>query len=112
MDLSKQTMIGEILVARGRITRSQLSMAKKLQETACITGEMLVADELISSEDLDIALGWQLAETIVGLGYADEREVFGSLRISVVKRDIGSEAENQPFNRCKNEELDDLSNFY
>ena len=84
MDLSKHTMIGEILISRGLISRDQLNMAKRLQEPARESGNALVADGIISPDELDIALGWQLAEAIVGLGYAGERDVFGSLRINVV----------------------------
>jgi len=105
VDLSKQTMIGEILVARGHITRSQLNMAIRLQETARSSGEMLVADGTISSKEFDIALGWQLAEVIVGLGYAEEREVFGSLRMGVAKECIRTGMDIQYDN------LDDFSDF-
>ena len=105
MDISKHTMIGEILIARGHITRSQLNMAQRLQETARRSGATLVADGIISSKEFDIALGWQLAETIVGLGYAEEREVFGSLRISVAKGCIGTGIDIQ----YDNKELDDFS---
>lgn len=107
MDISKHTMIGEILIARGRITRSQLNMAKRLQETARRSGETLVADGIISSKEFDIALGWQLAEAIVGLGYAGEREVFGSLRIGVAKGCIRTGVDLQ----FHNAELDDCSDF-
>ena len=89
MNLSKHTMIGEILISRGLVSREQLNMTKKLHEPARESGNALVADGIISSEELDIALGWQLAETIVGLGYASERDVFGSLRINVIKHSIG-----------------------
>ncbi len=83
MKLPRQMMIGDILIARGAITRSQLNMAMKFHEPARTMGKALVAEGVISPDDLDMALGWLLAEVIVGLGYAGEREVFGSLRIGV-----------------------------
>ena len=111
MDLSKHTMIGEILIARGRITRDQLNMAKKFQEPARKSGEVLVDDGIISSADLDIALGWQLAETIVGLGYAGERDVFGSLRIGVSKEYIKARTSNQGVEQYDGRDLEDFSDF-
>ncbi len=111
MDLSKHIMIGEILILRGLITRSQLNMAKKLQEPARESGSALVDDGIISSEDLDISLGWQLAETIVGLGYAGERDVFGSLRISVVKSDIRSITNNRNDKENDDRNCQDFSDF-
>lgn len=82
-------------------------MAKRLQETARKSGETLVADGIISAKEFDVALGWQLAETIVGLGYAGEREVFGSLRIGVAKECIGTEIGI----RYSNDDLDDFPDF-
>ncbi len=111
MDLFKHRMIGEILIARGRITRSQLNMARKFQEPAQESGEALVADGIISSEDLDVALGWQLAETIVGLGYATEREVFGSLRIGVATESVGARTSSQNIEQYNDGELEDFSDF-
>ena len=111
MDLSKHTMIGEILIARGRITRSQLNMARKFQETARRSGETLVADGIISPEDLDIALGWQLAETIVGLGYATEKQVFGSLRIGVAEKRIKVKTSGQSAEQHDDRDLEDFSDF-
>ncbi len=111
MDLSKHTMIGEILIARGRITRNQLDMAKKYQETAQKSGEALVADGTISSGDLDIALGWQLAETIVGLGYATEKEVFGSLRVGVAKESIKVRTSSQSVEQYYDRDLEDFPDF-
>lgn len=111
MDLSKHTMIGEIMIARGHITRSQLNMAKKFQETAQRSGEALAADGIISPEDLDVALGWQLAETIVGFGYAGEKEVFGSLRIGVAKENIRVRTSCQSMEQCNDGDLGDFSDF-
>ena len=85
-------------------------MAKKLQEPARDSGSMLVADGIISSEELDIAIGWQLAETIVGLGYAGERDVFGSMRISVVKCNTNSIASSSE-GKCDDRNSQDFSDF-
>lgn len=111
MDLSKHLMIGEILIARGAITKSQLDMARKLQEPARKLGKALVADGIVSSESLDIALGWQLAETIVGLGYAGEREVFGSLRIGMTKNYIRSATDDRDTRQCDDGNYEDFSDF-
>ena len=107
----KQTMIGEILIARGAITKDQLKMALKFQEPARRLGEALMDDGFVSSSNLDIALGWQLAEAIVGLGYASEREVFGSLRISVVSERIKLVADSQDMNGCDDENIEDFFDF-
>ena len=111
MNMFKQTMIGEILIARGAITRDQLKMAQKFQEPARKLGESLVDDGLISPGNLDIALGWQLAEAIVGLGYASEREVFGSLRISVASEHINLVTNSQDMDKCDDKDIEDFSDF-
>lgn len=111
MNLSKQLMIGELLIMRGIISRNQLNMAKKFQEPARKMGEALVADGLVSSKDLDVALGWQLAEALVGLGYASEREVFGSLRFNVATERISLTKESQAVNDYSDRDLKDFSDF-
>ena len=111
MNMFKQTMIGEILIARGAITREQLKMAKKFQETARKQGEALVDDGLVTPSTLDIALGWQLAETIVGLGYATERDVFGSLRVGVAKGNVKVRMSSQSINQYGADDLEDPSDF-
>ncbi len=111
MNMFMQTMIGEILIARGAITRDQLKMAKKFQEPARKLGESLVDDGLVSSSSLDIALGWQLAEAIVGLGYASEREVFGSLRISVASERTNLITDSQNMDGCDDKDIEDFSDF-
>ena len=111
MDMLKQAMIGEILIARGAITRDQLKMANKFQESARKLGETFVDDGLVSPKDLDIALGWQLAEAIVGLGYASEREVFGSLRVSVAPERISLTKDCQIPDRYDDRDLEDFSDF-
>lgn len=111
MNMFKQTMIGEILIARGAITKNQLKMAQKFQEPARKLGESLVDDGLVSPNSLDVALGWQLAETIVGLGYASEKEVFGSLRISVAPEHTNLTADGQNMNGCDDKDIKDFSDF-
>ncbi len=111
MNLFKATMIGEILIARGTITRSQLKMARKFQGPARKLGKALVDDGIMSSSNLDIALGWQLAEAIVGLGYASEKEVFGSLRINVVSERINPVTDGQDIDGCDDKDMEDFSDF-
>jgi hypothetical protein len=86
-------------------------MAKKLQEPARESGRALVDDGIISSDDMDISLGWQLAETIVGLGYVGEQDVFGSLRINVVKSDISSIANSRRDEEYDGKSCEDFSDF-
>ena len=111
MNMFKQTMIGEILIARGAISRKQLKMAQKFQEPAQKLGAALLDDGIISSSHLDMALGWQLAETIVGLGYASEKEVFGSLRISVASENANLTADSQDMDGCDDNDIEDFSDF-
>jgi len=75
--------IGEILVERGMISRKQLNMAIKIQEPGRKSGEALVELGIISPDEFEAILELQLAEILVGLGYADEEDIFGSSRTSV-----------------------------
>lgn len=111
MNLSKQMMIGEILIMRGIITRNQLNMAKKFQEPARKCGETLVDNGVISPNALDIALGWQLAEALVGLGYAREKDVFGSLRISVATERTAVATDSHVPDQFSDKDLKDLADF-
>jgi len=84
MQRAGRKTIGEIVVERGIISRDQLNMAVKVQESARKSGEALVDLGVISPDEFESALELLLAEILVGLGYADERTIFGSSRISVV----------------------------
>ena len=76
--------VGDILLERGLISRSQLDMALKIQEPGKKSAEFLAVLGIITSDELAVIIEWQLGETIVGMGYADERSVFGALRIGVI----------------------------
>jgi len=77
--------IGDILVEDGTISKSQLDTAIKLRESGQMSAGALFDEGMISPEEMEIALELQLAEIIVALGYADEQQIFGTLRIGVVK---------------------------
>ena len=70
-----RTVIGEILVEDGIITREQLNMALKFQESARESGQTLVDSDVISAPMLELMLEVQLVEILVDLGYADENEI-------------------------------------
>ena len=99
--------IGEILIENGMISRGQLCLALKMQESARMSGEALVNLGIISQGDLEITLEILLAELLVGLGYADEKAVFGSLRTGVVT----DTQKYRAMNICDNEDLEDFSDF-
>ena len=82
---TKEKKMEEILLERGVISKNQLNMAMKIQEPGRKSAEELVNLGIITSDEMEMVLELQLAEILVGLGYADERSVFGSLRISVVR---------------------------
>jgi hypothetical protein len=104
MQRAKKMTIEEILVERGIISVNQLNMAVKIQEPARKSGEELVDLGVISPDEFEVALELLLAEILVGLGYADERDIFGSSRISVVV-DTRTFRSMDP---CSNEDLSDL----
>jgi hypothetical protein len=79
-----RTVIGEILVEDGVITREQLNMALKFQESARESGQTLVDSDVISAPMLELMLEVQLVEVIVDLGYADENEIYGPSRSSLM----------------------------
>ena len=84
MKQNDRETVGDILLKRGLISQSQLDMAQKVQEPGKRSAEFLEVLGIISADELAIILEWQLGETIVGMGYADERSVFGALRIGVI----------------------------
>jgi hypothetical protein len=99
--------IGEVLVECGVISRSQLDMAMKLLEPGRKTGEELLGIGIISSDELEAALELLLAEILVGMGYADEIDIFGSSRTRVVLDDQLPIAANT----FSGEDLNDFSDF-
>jgi hypothetical protein len=96
--------LGEILVERGIVTRDQLNMAMRLQEPGRKSGEALVDLGIISPGEFEVTLDLLLAEILVGLGYADERAIFGSSRIGVL---MDSET-SSPMDLFSNEGFSDL----
>lgn len=84
MVLLEKKTIGEVLMECGVISGGQLNVAMKLLEPGRKSGEELVDIGIISSDELEAALELVLAEILVGMGYADEIDVFGSSRIRVV----------------------------
>jgi len=105
MKLTDGNTIGDILIERGLISKSQLDMALKVQEPGRKSAESIALIGLISSDELAIIFEWQLGETIVGLGYADEKSVFGALRIGVVPRNYHT------VNVFNSKDLKDFSDF-
>ena len=99
--------IGEVLVECGVISRNQLNMAMKLLEPGRKSGEELVEIGVISSDELEVALELVLAEILVGMGYADEIDVFGSSRIKVSVDDQLPIA----VNFFSSEDFEDFSDF-
>lgn len=99
MGAHDKTALGEILIEDGVITRSQFKTAMKIQEPARITGEELVNLGVISSLEFEMALELQFAELLVGLGYVDENQMFGTLRVKVDldQRSKAIEAINDDF---------------
>ena len=76
MSTNKKTVLGEILVEDMIISRDQLNMALRLIEPARLSGKELVKIVVISPCDLYIALESLLADTLMELGYTDERDIF------------------------------------
>ena len=76
-----ENTIGMMLLKEGTISRSQLSTAMMLRESARKSGETLVELGVISPTEFAVALEFMMAEILVGLGYAEEQRVFGSMRI-------------------------------
>jgi hypothetical protein len=72
------TTIGDILVDENIISSDQLNIALKLQETARTTGSELVDRGVISPYELRLALEVLLVDILIGLGYADEGEIYGT----------------------------------
>ena len=72
---TEKKSIGETLVENGLISRTQLDTAMKLQESQRKPGEEPVIPEAASSEEFGMAMDLQLAETILGLGYVDEKDI-------------------------------------
>ena len=105
MKLTERDTVGNILLERGQISRSQLDMALKVQEPGRKSAEFLEATGIITRDELAVILEWQLGETIVGMGYADERSVFGELRIGVAP--LGFHA----MNDFDSKNLKDFSDF-
>ena len=97
-------IMGQILLDRGMISRSQLEMARSIQESARRSGEASVRNGAVSRTELDMTLDLLLAEILVGLGYIDERDVFGQSRILVL-RDIQKLRSRKLFSN------EDLANF-
>ena len=77
-------IMGQILLERGMISRGQLEMARSVQKSARESGEASVRNGAVSQTALDMTLDLLLAEILVGLGYVDEKDVFGSSRILVL----------------------------
>ena len=69
--------VGEILVQQGTISRSQLVMVMSIMEPARKSGEALLDAGIVSEDEFEAALDLLLADIVVGLGYADEKEIFG-----------------------------------
>ena len=99
--------IGEVLVECGVISRSQLNMAMKLLEPGRKSGEELVEIGVISSDELEVALELVLAEILVGMGYVNEIDVFGSSRTKVAIDDQLPIA----VNFFSGEDFEDFSDF-
>lgn len=76
MSLNSKSSLGEILIEDGIISRGQLNIALKIQAPARITGSELVRLGVISACELYVALEALLANILMALGYADERELF------------------------------------
>lgn len=70
--------LGDMLVRDGIISKDQLKIALKLQEPARVSGGELVGMGVISPCEFRLYLEVLLADIIMGLGYADEREIYGS----------------------------------
>ena len=104
MRRSEMKTVGEILVERGMISRGQLNLATKIQEPGRKSGEALVDLGVMSSSEFEVVLDLMLAEILVGLGYANERDIFGSSRISVIM-DSETSCSMDP---CNNEGLSDF----
>ena len=83
---TEKKTIGDILLGRGMLSKSQLNMAMKVQEPARKSGEELVEIGILLPDELEVALDLQLADILVGMGYVDEKVLFGSSRTIVVSK--------------------------
>ncbi|MBD3182527.1 hypothetical protein GF312_09560 [Candidatus Poribacteria bacterium] len=91
MEIFRNSPLGESLVEDGIITRNQLNIAMMIQDASRKSGEAIVKSGKLSAAEFKITMEAQLADIIMGLGYASEEDIFGTPILNVSMKDFSEE---------------------